>query len=83
MTGEEYSQRLLQYFEDMINLQVTHSIYYPRDFRGTRDHGPEPYDGASDIDEFERWLVHNSPYGNSKTITVKYKARGEIIQWVG
>ena len=29
MTGEEYSRRLLQYFEDMINLQVTHSIYYP------------------------------------------------------
>ena len=57
MTGEEYSQHLLQYFEDMINLQVTHSIYYPRDFRGTRDAGPEPYDGMSDIDEFERWLV--------------------------
>ena len=56
MTGDEYSQRLLQYFEDMINLQVTHSIYYPRDFRGTRDAGPEPYDGTSDIDEFERWL---------------------------
>jgi hypothetical protein len=41
----------------MIDLQVTRSIYYPRDFRGTRDPGPEPYDGASDIDEFEKWLV--------------------------
>src|ERR1700742_5243337 len=40
----------------MINLQVTHNIYYPRDFRGTRDPGPE-YDRVSDIDEFERWLV--------------------------
>ena len=57
MTGDEYSQRLLQYFEDMINLQVTHSIYYPQDFRGTRDPGPEPYNGVADIDEFERWLV--------------------------
>ena len=57
MTGEEYSQRLLQYFEDMISLQVTHSVYHPQDFRGTRSHGPEPYDGVSDIEEFGRWLV--------------------------
>ena len=57
MTGREYSQRLLQYFEDMINAQVTQSIYYPRDFRGTRGPGPAPYDGTADIDEFERWLV--------------------------
>ena len=57
MTGDEYSRRLLEYFEDMIDLQVTHSIYYPRDFRGTRSPGPDPYNGASDIDEFERWLV--------------------------
>ena len=57
MTGREYSQRLWLYFEDMINLQVTHSIYYPRDFRGTRDSGPEPYDGTRDIDKFEKWLV--------------------------
>jgi len=41
----------------MIDLQVTHSIYYPHDFCGTRDSGPEPYDGASDIDKFKRWLV--------------------------
>ena len=58
MTGEEYSRHLWLYYEDMINLQVTHSIYYPRDFRGTRDPGSEPYDGTADIDEFERWLVH-------------------------
>ena len=25
----------------------------------------------------------NSPYGNSRTITVEYKAWGKIIQWVG
>jgi hypothetical protein len=57
MTGTEYSQRLLQYYEDMIEAQVTHSFYYPKDFRGLRDSGPEPYNGSADIDEFERWLV--------------------------
>lgn len=41
----------------MIDLQVTRSMYYPRDFRGTRDPGPEPYDGVADVDEFEKWLV--------------------------
>ena len=57
VTGTEYRWRLLQYYEDMIDAQVTHSIYYPKDYRGLGDPGPEPYDRSADIDEFERWLV--------------------------
>lgn len=92
MTGREYSQRLLQYFEDMINAQVTQSIYYPRDFRGTRGPGPAPYDGTADIDEFERWLVQPLKFYQSgkmcgrradflRVIHVGQYLSGEASEW--
>ena len=62
LTGREYSQRLWKYYEDMITHQVLMDVDYPKDFRGTRDPGPDPYEGSPDIDEFESWLVQLLEY---------------------